>query len=113
MRRDRGSATAELAVSMPALMLLFSFGLTAVDAVTMRMRCLDAARDAALAVSRGEPAPATPRGMSLSLHREGDQVVATVTGRVGLPWHRLPPVTVAATATAADEASGIGSKPTW
>jgi hypothetical protein len=92
--RDRGSFTAELAAGLPALMVLLIAGLGAVSAVTVRAQCLDAARDAALAVARGEPAPA------------GAHVVAdaeTVTASVSAPVPLLPTVTVQATATAARE----------
>ena len=53
MKRDRGSATVELAVGLPALVLLLLFGLGAVDAVLARLQCVDAARDAALTSARG------------------------------------------------------------
>lgn len=109
--RDRGSATAELAASLPVLVLLLMFGLTAVNAVTQRMRCLDAARDVALAVARGEAPPGVPEGASVQVSRDGDQVVAVVTARVSLPGGRLPDLTVTARATAAAEESGSGTGP--
>ena len=43
--RDRGSFTAELAAGLPALLLLLLAGLTAVDAVTTKATCVDAARE--------------------------------------------------------------------
>ncbi len=49
---DRGSVTAELAVALPALVLLLLAGLTAVQAVTVQLRCVDAAREAARAAAR-------------------------------------------------------------
>lgn len=107
--RDRGAATAELAVSLPVLVLLLVFGLAAVEAVTLRLRCLGAAREAALAVARGGDPPARSTGMALSVRRDGDQVVATVTARVRLPGGRLPDLTLSAESTAAAEGSGSGT----
>ena len=61
--------TAEFAVALPALILLLLFAVGTVDAVLLRLRCVDAARDAALARlpgrrrRRGRPgtrAPAAP-----------------------------------------------------
>ncbi|TBL32707.1 mucin-associated surface protein, partial [Verrucosispora sp. SN26_14.1] len=43
--RDRGSFTAEMAAGLPALVLLLLVGLTAVNAVSTRAACLDAARE--------------------------------------------------------------------
>jgi len=75
VKRDRGSATAELAVALPALILLLVVGLTAVGAVTIKLGCLAIARDAALSVARGQ-APSTSDGVSVE--RLGDLVVVTV-----------------------------------
>src|ERR1700730_9449154 len=44
LRGDRGSATVELAASLPALMLLLFAGLTAISAVRTQLQCYDAAR---------------------------------------------------------------------
>ena len=74
--RDRGSFTAELAAGLPALVLLLLAGLAAVGAVTIKAQCVDAAREAALAASRGEPGvpagvgSAPGRGQRLG-HRRG------------------------------------------
>ena len=54
MSRERGSVTAELAVSLPALILLLMVGVLAITAVTTKLGCVSAARDAALSVARGE-----------------------------------------------------------
>lgn len=75
MKRDRGSATAELAVALPAVVLLLVVGLTAVAAVTMKLGCLATARDEALAVARGAP-PSTNDGVTV--RREGEFVVVSV-----------------------------------
>ncbi|GAA4693232.1 TadE family type IV pilus minor pilin [Phytohabitans rumicis] len=108
MSRDRGSFTAELAAGLPALMLLLFAGLTAVGAVTTKAQCVDAAREAALAASRGEPGRAAgeragPAGATVSVTVDGDTVVATVRAPVRGLGGLLPGMTVAATAVAAAE----------
>ncbi|HIW62762.1 MAG TPA: pilus assembly protein [Candidatus Stackebrandtia excrementipullorum] len=50
---ERGSATAELAAGMPVVVLLLAAALFAVNAAVVQIRCTDAARDGALAASRG------------------------------------------------------------
>ncbi|MBB5871317.1 hypothetical protein F4553_004696 [Allocatelliglobosispora scoriae] len=89
-------------------MMLLMFGLTSVVAVTRQLRCLDAARDVALAVARGEDPPTLPAGSSVRISRDGDQVVAVVSAAVSLPGGRLPELTVTARATAAVEVSDSG-----
>jgi hypothetical protein len=92
-------------VALPALVLLLLFALGAVDAVLARMQCVDAARDAALAASRGTDGVAegkrrAPRGATVTVDRAGQ----TVTARVSLDFRplgpHLPSVTVDATAVA-------------
>ena len=83
MSRDRGAYTAELATSMPALVLLFVVGLTAVDVLITKVRCVDAARDAARAVARGESPDSLsdrygPSGATVSVTIDGELVRATV-----------------------------------
>jgi len=55
---SRGAATAELAVLLPAVVLLTALCVSAVGAVALHVRCLDAARAAAREIARGEPAGA-------------------------------------------------------
>ncbi|WP_344140430.1 TadE family protein, partial [Luedemannella flava] len=45
--RDKGAATVEIAVALPVLVLLTFVAIGAVNAVLARVRCVDAARDAA------------------------------------------------------------------
>lgn len=106
--RDRGSATAELAVGLPALVLFLVAGLWAVSAVTTQMRCVDAARDGALAASRGEPGAEAarqraPAGATVTVVVEADTVRARVTAPVGPLGGLLPGLTVTADAAAAVE----------
>lgn len=109
-RRDRGSFTAELAAGLPALMLLLFVGLTAVNAVTTKAQCVDAAREAALAAARGESGLAAgqriaPPGATVSIATAGDTVVATVRAPVRAVGAGVPGTTVTATAVAAVEPS--------
>lgn len=113
---DRGSFTAELAAGLPALVLLLFAGLTAVSAVTTKAGCLDAAREAALAASRGESgstagARYAPPGADVSVTVSGDRVVATVRVPVRALGARLPRITVSATAVAAVEPGTPGPRP--
>lgn len=75
MSRDRGSATAELAVSLPALVLLLMVGVLAITAVTTKLGCVSAARDMALSLARGQ-APSTVEGSTA--RRVDDRVTVTV-----------------------------------
>jgi hypothetical protein len=99
---DRASATAELAVSLPAVVLLLLAGLTAVSAVSTQIRCADAARDVALALSRGEPRPTDrlPAGGLIAVDSSADRVAVTVTAPVLSGWRSL---TVSGHAVAAIE----------
>lgn len=113
---ERGSFTAELAAGLPALVLLLLTGLTAVNAVTTRGGCLDAAREAALAASRGENGTATgaryaPPGADVTVTVTGDRVTATVRVPVRTLGARLPRLTVSATAVAAVEPGAPEPRP--
>jgi Flp pilus assembly protein TadG len=105
---DRGSVTAELATALPVLLLLLLAGLTSVNAVTTKLRCVDAAREAARAEARGEPGVAAgqraaPDGAVVSVGGDGDLVRATVR-TVAHPFGgRLPGFSVEAYAVAARE----------
>jgi hypothetical protein len=84
------------------VLILCVSGLTA---VSMQVRCVDAAREAARLAARGDGSASVaargiaPDGAAVQLHRDGELVVATVTARSAL----LPGITVAAEAVAAVE----------
>lgn len=85
------------------VLVLCVAGLTA---MSMQVRCIDSAREAARLASRGDEGSAlqaheniAPHGAKLQLRREGDQVVATVTASSVL----LPGVTIRAETVAAIE----------
>ncbi|WP_422734428.1 TadE family type IV pilus minor pilin [Micromonospora sp. WMMD558] len=106
--RDRGSFTAELAAGLPALLLFLFTGLTAVHAVGTKGECVHAAREAAIAASRGDDGRAAadrvaPPGAEVSITVDGDRVRATVRAPVRALGARLPRLTVAATVVAAVE----------
>ncbi|MEU5529978.1 TadE family type IV pilus minor pilin [Micromonospora chersina] len=114
--RERGSFTAELAAGLPALMLLLFAGLTAVDAVTTKAGCVDAAREAALAAARGEPGSTAgsryaPAGADITVTVAGDRVTVTVRAPVRSFGARLPRLSVSGTAVAAVEPGSPGPLP--
>ncbi|MUM19610.1 pilus biosynthesis protein TadE [Mycobacterium sp. CBMA 623] len=77
-----------------------------IQAVSMQARCVDASREAARLVARGDEADGrsvarriAPRGATLEVRRDGDYVVARVTATSRL----LPAVTIAAESVSALE----------
>ncbi len=109
---ERGSATVELAVSLPALVLMVFTALTAVLAVRTQVECVDAAREAARAAARGESGHTAgirvaPDGASVNVITGGGTVRATVRVRVHPLGGRLPGIDIGATAVAATE-PGVG-----
>lgn len=108
--RDRGSATAELAAAVPALMLLLLASLTGVNGVACKLRCIDAAREAALATARGEagqpPARrAAPDDAEIDIRSEGEMVHVVVRARVHPLGQHVPGFVVAGEAAAVMEPS--------
>ncbi|MBZ5739105.1 TadE family type IV pilus minor pilin [Nocardioides mangrovi] len=114
-RRDqRGAATAELALTLP-LLIAVTIGLVWLLAVgAAQVRAVDAARETARAVARGDDEGAAvargqqvaPAGSRVVVTDRGDEVVAEVTGSVGGPgglFGFLPSVTVTARSVAAAE----------
>ena len=109
---DRGSFTAEMAAGLPALMLLLFFGLTAVTAMTTKGRCVDAAREGALAAARGGPGAGeasriAPDDAEVGLVQGSGIVTVTVRARVAVLGGHLPVITVDGSATAAREPEAI------
>lgn len=104
-RGDRGLATAELAVALPAVVLVLALCLTAMALGVDHVRAEDAARAGARAASRGEPAGVVrevvssraPEGAEVTI-QEGPNSVAV---RVVAPARvRLLPALPGAEATA-------------
>ncbi|HZN81578.1 MAG TPA: TadE family type IV pilus minor pilin [Mycobacterium sp.] len=91
---------------MAALVVVLILCVSGLTAVSMQVRCIDAAREAARLAARGDDGSASgaaqriaPGGAAVQLRRDGEWVVATVTARSPL----LPGITVAAEAVAAAE----------
>lgn len=102
-QRERGSATAEIAVALPALVVVMTLLLWVVAAVGAQMRCTDAARIGARAVARGEP-----RAAAVAAARRAAPSGASVTVRVS---GGLVRVTVEAELT--PEVGSVGALPHW
>lgn len=80
--------------------------LAGVSAVSMQVRCIDAAREAARLAARGDERSAVaaavrlaPAGARIDLHRDGDFLVATVAAHS----KSLPALDIGAKAVAAAE----------
>lgn len=87
--------------TLVAVLVLCIAGLTA---VSMHIRCVDAAREAARLAARGDDGSRVardlaPDGAAVVLHRDGWFIVATVTARSAM----LPGLTVEARAVAVPE----------
>lgn len=99
--------TAELAVGLPALMLVVVLAVAAVGAVGTELRCLDAAAGAARLASRGQAGEVVefvrsdgPPGASVSSRASSGRVTVTVRAEVRLPLVGVAaPVTVSGSAT--------------
>jgi Flp pilus assembly protein TadG len=112
--RERGAATAELALVLP-LLVAVTIGLVWLLSVgAAQIRVVDAAREAARMAARGDSAAeavargqrVAPPGSSVRLSRGAGQVTASVEADVSGPgglFGFLPPVRVHAEAAATDE----------
>jgi Flp pilus assembly protein TadG len=115
-RQDRGAATAELALGIPLLVALTA-GLVWMLAVgAAQVRVIDASREAARAVARGDDVAAAegvalgiaPDEAQVRIELGEDRVVVTTSARVAGPGGllaSLPGVTVSAEAVALVEES--------
>jgi Flp pilus assembly protein TadG len=115
--------TAELALVLPMLVAV-TVGLVWLLSVGMaQIRAVDAAREAARAVARGDDEGeavargerVAPDGARVTVTVSNDQVVATTTGRVSGPgglFSFLPGVEVSAEAVAvAEDTADVGGSP--
>jgi hypothetical protein len=96
----------EAAFGVAALVSVLMVCLAGIAAVSMEVRCIDAAREAARLAARGDERSAidaargvAPGGAAVQLRRDGEFVVATVVARSNL----LSALHIAATAVAAVE----------
>jgi len=108
---DEGVVTAEMAVALPALVLVTILLVWSVAVAGAHIRAADAAREAARSMARGDaPSDARsvvartgPAGASVTIGGDVDVVTATVRARVGAPGalaSLVPAASVTATATA-------------
>jgi hypothetical protein len=114
VREERGAATAELAMVLP-LLVAVALGLVWLLTVgAAQVRTVDAARETARALARGEDQASAirrglevaPDGSHIAVSRADGQVRVRVTGRVDGPgglFGRLPSPALQAEAAAADE----------
>ena len=117
--RERGAVTAELALGLP-LLLVLTIGLVwMLTLATAQVRVVDASREAARAVARGDdPGVAqalaqqvAPPGARVTLSVTGGRVVVETTARVAGPgpwFDALPGATVSARAVAVPEPGESG-----
>ena len=96
----------ETAFGVAILVAVLVLCLAGITAVSLQVRCVDAAREAARLAARGDERSAVaaargvaPGGATVQLRRDGGFVVATVVARSNL----LPALHVAATAVSAVE----------
>jgi hypothetical protein len=90
---QRGSVTAETAIVLPVVVLMLVTAGWAIGVVVAQLRCVDAARDAARAVARGEPveeaqrlgARSAPPGATVDVRQAGGDVTVVVTATVDVP----------------------------
>jgi hypothetical protein len=114
---ERGSATVEIAVALPALVLVVAIALWGVCVAAAHVACVDAARAGARAAARGEPLPAVrtevlrgaPSGARVATRRDGDFTEVDVSVALHAPaFSALPPIVVHERAVAATE-PGVGA----
>jgi hypothetical protein len=112
---DRGAVTVEAALALCSVVAVMVMVIAAVSAASAHLRCLDAAREAARLVSRGEPQRAqeiatavAPRGATVDVRVSGDEVdVRVIAAAVpGIPGLSLVGVAVAVMEPAAFLSAG-------
>lgn len=96
----------EAALAIATLVVVLVFCVAGVSAMSMQIRCIDAAREAARLAARGDERSAVaaahrvaPAGAAVGLRRDGAYVVATVTVHSRL----LPALAITANGIAAAE----------
>ncbi|GAA3820613.1 TadE family type IV pilus minor pilin [Nocardioides panacisoli] len=118
-RSERGAVTAELALALPTLLAVTTALVWLLSVGAAQVRTVDAAREAARAVARGDDTGAAvatgervaPEGVTVTVTTEGDRVVARASGQVPGPgglFAFLPGASVSAEAVAAVEEDGAG-----
>ena len=93
-RGERGAVTAEMALVLPVLVSVLLLGIWSIGLVVLNIRCIDAARDVARAVARGESVDqakaighrTVPTG-TIVITREASDIKVVVTA---VPAHAPP-----------------------
>lgn len=116
-RGERGSAAAEFAVALPAVLLVLATVLGGVQLGTLQLRLQDASADAARSLGRGDSGPAVASRIS----RQAPTASWNVTRPAGLVCVHLvasaaPPagalgLRASATSCALDETAAAGAPP--
>jgi TadE-like protein len=82
---DRGSVTVETAIALPAFLLVLVLALGGLSAVADQVRCVDAAREVARLVARGEGdraedavAQIAPEGAKVTINTDGEHIYVGV-----------------------------------
>jgi hypothetical protein len=103
----------EAALGIAALVVVLAVCVAGLAAVSMQVRCVDAAREAARLAARGDQRSAiaaarrvAPGGARVEVRRDGDFLVATVVAHSKL----LPTLDIAARAVAAAEPSAADER---
>ncbi|MEE3065330.1 MAG: TadE family type IV pilus minor pilin [Actinomycetota bacterium] len=98
----------EAALAIAALVVVLALCLAGITAVSMQVRCVDAAREAARLAARGDDRSAVdaarsiaPDGSRIQVRRDGDFIVATVVAHSKV----LPALDISAKAVSAAEPS--------
>lgn len=83
--RDRGAVTVEAAIALGAFVTVLALALGAIAAAIDQLRCVDAAREAARLVARGEPerartvaAEIAPTSANVAITVRGDTIEVDV-----------------------------------
>ncbi|MGI5246544.1 TadE family type IV pilus minor pilin [Dactylosporangium sp. CA-139066] len=82
---DRGSATLEVALMVPVVLLFLAACVMAIGALGTKISCVDAAGTAVRAVARGEPVPDFGGGTDVAVEHDGDVVRVIVRMKVPAP----------------------------
>jgi hypothetical protein len=112
--------TAEIAVALPALVLVLAVALWAVRIASTQAACTDVARSGARAAARGESLPAVrtriaqalPPGARVEVERDGETSTVKIVVSVRPPAAGgLPPLLIKTHATAATEPGAAATEP--
>lgn len=116
-RHEGGMVSAELAITIPALVAVLALCLTGLGLAVDQIRCVDAARIGVRAAARGEPIEAVqeaalrvaPDGATANVVVDGDRVRVTVEAPARHRYLPGLPAAVASAEAALEPAARMGS----